>query len=72
MVPVVRYFLLCDDVRIDPDHPNCVQVDCLMSTIVSLEQPPFPLQREMICAYLTLAECYGRGTAQIRVCYIDG
>jgi hypothetical protein len=43
-----------------------------MSTIVSLETPPFPLVREMICVYLVLTECYGTGGAQIRVAFLDG
>lgn len=72
MTPVIRYMLLCDDVRIDPDKPNCAQIDCLLSNLVSLETPPFPLLREMICVYLVLTECYGKGAGQIRVAYVDG
>jgi uncharacterized protein DUF6941 len=71
MTPAVRYMLLCDDARIDPGRPNCTQIDCLMGTIVSLETPPFPLLREMICVYLVLTEGRGKGTAQIRVTYAD-
>jgi hypothetical protein len=63
--------LLCDDVRIDPDSPTCTHIDCLMGNIVSLEDPPYPLLREMICVYLVLTECHGRGTAQVRVSYAD-
>jgi hypothetical protein len=69
--PIVRYMLLCDDVRPDPDRPGCTHIDCLMSNIVSLEDPPFPLLREMICVYLVLTECQGRGTVQIRVSFVD-
>jgi hypothetical protein len=69
--PVVRYMLLCDDVRPDPDHPNCSHVECLMSNIVSLEDPHFPLLREMICVYLVLTECRGKGRVQVRVSYVD-
>ncbi len=71
MTPVVVYMLLCDDVRIDPDNPTCVHVDCLMGNIVSLEDPPFPLLREMICIYLVLTECHQEGIGQIRVVYAD-
>ena len=71
MQPVVVYMLLCDDVRMDPDRPNCVHVDCLMGNIVSLENPPFPLLREMICVYIVLTECYQQGIAQVRVVYTD-
>lgn len=71
IAPVVRYMLLCDDVREEPDQPNCRHIDCLMSNIVSRENPPFPLVREMVCVLLVLTECQGRGTAQIRVSYED-
>jgi hypothetical protein len=71
MTPVVIYMLLCDDVRIDPDDPTCVHVECLMGNIVSLEEPPFPLIRESICVYLVLTDCYQQGTGQIRVFYAD-
>ena len=67
MTPIVRYMLLCDDARVDPDKPGCTHIDCLMSNIVSLEMPPFPLVREMICVYLVLTDCHGSGIAQIRV-----
>jgi len=72
VTPVVRYMLLCDDVRVDPDTPTCTHVDCLMSSIVSLEGPPFPLLREQLCFYLVLTECHGTGVGQIRVAYSDG
>jgi hypothetical protein len=71
MSPVVRYMLLCDEVRPDLVNPSCTHIDCLMSNIVSLQNPPFPLLREKICVYLVLAECQGRGIAQIRVAYSD-
>ena len=72
MVPVVQYMILCDDVRVDPENPTCVHVDCLMGNIKSLEDPPFPLLREMLCVYLVLTECHGTRVAQIRVAYTDG
>src|ERR1700682_1653875 len=72
MIPVVRYMLLCDDVRIDPDKPMCTQVACLMSRIASLESPPYPLVREVVCVYLVLADCHGKGVRQIRFAYVDG
>ena len=71
MTPVVRYMLLCDDVRPDPGNPSCTHIDCLMGNLVSLEEPAFPLLREAICVYLVLTECQGRGTGQIRVAFSD-
>lgn len=71
MTPVVRYMLLCDNARPDPARPNCTHVDCLMSNIVSTEDPPFPLIQERICIYLVLTGCRGRGTGQIKVAFCD-
>jgi hypothetical protein len=71
MTPIVRYMLLCDGARVDPDNPACTHIDCLISNIVSLENPPFPLVREMMCVYLVLTGCHGSGTAQIRVAFCD-
>ena len=69
--PSIRYMLLCDDVHADADKPACTHVECLMSHIVSLDDPPYPFLREMICVFLVLAECRGRGRVQIRVSFID-
>ncbi len=71
MTPSIRYMLLCDDVHADADKPACTHVECLMSHIVSLDDPPYPFLREMICVFLVLAECRGRGRVQIRVSFID-
>jgi hypothetical protein len=72
MVPIIRYMILCENVRIDSDRPTCTHVECLMSNIVSEADPPFPLLREMICVFLVLTDCRGQGTAQIRVSFVDG
>ena len=42
-----------------------------MSTIISLEDPAYPLLLELICVYLVLTDCQGRGTGQIRVAFAD-
>ena len=64
--------ILCENVRIDLNRPACADIDCLMGKIKSLEEPPFPLLQELICVYLVLTECYGSGTGEIRVVYVDG
>lgn len=71
MDPIVRYMILSDDVREEVDQPGCWHVDCLMSGIVSLETPPYPLVRELICVFVALTECRGKGTIQIRVAFAD-
>jgi hypothetical protein len=71
MNPVVLHLLLCDDVRRDPAHPLCVHINCLQLNIVSVDDPPFPLRKAMLCIYASLTELRGRGLAQIRVAWID-
>jgi len=71
MDPIVRYMVLCDNVRIDPDRPLCANIECVITNIVSLESPPFPLVRELVCVYLALTACRGNGTGQIRVAFLD-
>jgi hypothetical protein len=60
MDPLVRYFILCDGVHVDPERPQCVQIDCLMNSITSLEDPPYPVLRESMCAFLVLTACRGQ------------
>ena len=71
MTPLVRYMLICDDVRRDAIVPTCTHIDCLMSTIISREDPPYPLLRATICVYLVLTDCQGRGSGQILVIFAD-
>lgn len=71
MTPMVRYFIACDGVHVDPARPDCIQVDCLLNSIRSLEDPPYPLLRESICVLLVLTACHGRGTGQVRVSFAD-
>src|SRR5262249_58753176 len=62
--PVVRHMLLCDDVQPDPQNPHKVNVLGLVSTIGSTEEPPFPLRRSEMCAYLQVTG--GRGAGEVR------
>ena len=59
--------ILCDGVAVDPDRPLCIQIDCLISTIRSIEDPPFPVLRESICVLLCLTACRGEGIGEIKV-----
>ena len=40
MQPIVRYLILCEDVRYGPANPDQVTLIHLISTIRSQEQPP--------------------------------
>ncbi len=63
--PVVRYLILCEDVRNDPGNSAHITLVGLLSTIRSRATPPFPLIFPEVCVFLQLTEC--RGSAAIRV-----
>lgn len=59
--PVVRYMLLCDDWRLHPPNNRRITIIGLISNIYSLEDPPYPLYYQEMCAFLALTEGRGRG-----------
>jgi hypothetical protein len=63
--PVVRYMLLCEDCRGDPDNPRHVDILGLLTNIRSLDDPPYPLLYRELCVYVALTECRGEGLARI-------
>lgn len=63
ILPTVRYLIACEDIRTDPAKPNKVSLINLLSSIRSLEQPPFPLLFRELCVFVELTEC--RGPAEI-------
>jgi len=68
--PVVRYMLLCEDWRLEPEGNNRVSIIGLISNIRSLEDPPYPLFYREICVFLALTEGRGQGEGKI-VCTIE-
>jgi hypothetical protein len=69
--PVVRYLIVCDDVRVDPVNPRKVTIVGLISSIVSHDDPPFPVRHEELCVYAQLTELRGRGNAHVDVVHAD-
>jgi hypothetical protein len=69
--PTVRYLIVCEDVHTDPDDPRRVTLAGLISTIRSLEQPPFPLLYGETCVFLQLTECRGPANGRIEIHYAD-
>ena len=67
LLPTVRYLIVCEDVQTNPDDPHRVTLVDLISTIRSLEQPPFPLLYREICVFLQLTECRGPGQGRIEI-----
>ncbi len=63
ILPTLRYLIACEDIRTDPANPRKVSLINLLSSIRSLEQPPFPLLYRELCVFVQLTEC--RGSADI-------
>ncbi|MEI8373210.1 MAG: hypothetical protein WCJ35_10305 [Planctomycetota bacterium] len=68
--PVVRYMLLCDDWRSDPENNLRVTIIGLLSNIDAIEDPPYPLLYREMCVFLVLTEGRGQGQGKI-VCVFD-
>ena len=62
--PIVRYMILCEDWDSDPDDPLCVNILGLLSSVRSLEVPPYPSYRDL-CVFLVPTEGRGIGEGQI-------
>ena len=63
ILPSVRYMLLSEDLRINSSNPHLVDIIGLLTNLVSLEEPPFPLRYPELCVFLTLTEGRGQGTS---------
>lgn len=68
--PVVRYMLLCDDWRLDPQNNRRVTIIGLISNIHAIEDPPYPLFYREMCVFLALTEGRGQGEGNI-VCVVE-
>jgi hypothetical protein len=64
--PIVRYMILCQNWTTDPENPRSINVFGLLSTIRSVETPPYPLVIPGMCVVLVLTEGRGAGTGQVR------
>jgi hypothetical protein len=68
--PVVRYMLLCEDWRLDPQNNRRVTIIGLISNIHALGDPPYPLLYPELCVFLALTEGRGQGEGRI-VCIFE-
>lgn len=69
--PTVRYLIVCEDVQTDPDNPHRIMLVGLVSTIRSMDQPPFPLLFRELCVFLQLTECRGPAEGRIEIQHAD-
>ena len=70
ILPVVRYFLLSEDISTNPVDPKKVTVIDLLTTIRSKDDPAYPVLIPEICCTVWLTDGRRSGEAQI-VCVED-
>lgn len=66
-LPIVRYMIACEDIRINPDDPRKVTLVNVVSTIRSREQPAYPLLFRELCIFVQLTECHGGGEVDLQI-----
>jgi hypothetical protein len=69
--PIVRYLILCDDVRTDQESPERVSLLGLVTALRSLGQPPFPLLHRELCVFLQFTGCRGPATGRVEIQHAD-
>jgi hypothetical protein len=69
--PTVRYLIVCEDAKTDPDKPSRISLLGLISAIRSLEKPPYPLLYSEFCVFLQLTECRGPAEGRIEIQQAD-
>ena len=69
--PVIRHFVLCEDVLADPANSQRISLDGLLSSIRSIDQPPYPLLMREICAYVQMTECRGVASFLVQIRHPD-
>src|SRR5437660_1731609 len=67
MEPEVRYLLLCDDVRPDPNNYHRFNIYGLITTIHAHANPPFPALRSSLCVLVLLTGGQGTGELRLRI-----
>jgi hypothetical protein len=71
VLPVVRYLVLCEDVHADQVDPQRITLVGLISTLRSLEEPPYPILKQEICAYLQVTGCRGAAQGHVEIRHAD-
>jgi hypothetical protein len=71
ILPTLRYLIACEDILVDPTNPRKVSLVNLLSSIRSLEQPPFPLLYRELCVFVQLTECRGSADVALTIAHAD-
>lgn len=67
MAPIVRYFILCDDVEADPINPLRITIRRLLNKLYSSAEPPFPFVCPQFRVLALFACCPSRGDLLLRI-----
>lgn len=67
VLPIIRHMIVCEDIPVDPAHPQRVTLVNLLSSIRSTSQPPFPFCCPRLCVYVQLTECRGVAEVNLRI-----
>lgn len=65
--PVVRYLIVCGDILLDSTNRKRVTLVDIISTIRSLDDPPYPVEHAELCVFVQLTECRGSGRISVDV-----
>src|SRR5258706_15526146 len=65
ITPIVRYFLIAEDYAADSENPQLIDAYRILSSIHSVDDPPFPALVEQICCIVGLTDGRGTGVAQV-------
>lgn len=68
--PVVRQFVLCDEVRLNPNNPRKINAYGLTVRLRSVDGR-FPLVCRQLCTYIALSNGRGRGVGQVVAVEVD-
>jgi hypothetical protein len=63
--PFVRYFIIAEDYAADPENSQFISALHILSSIHSVDDPPFPALVEQICCIVGLTDGRGTGIAQV-------
>ena len=69
--PVVRHFVLCEEVVVAPEYPDKVSLLNLIYAIRSRETPAYPLLNEEFAAFVMLTNARGNGVIGLRMIQAD-
>jgi hypothetical protein len=69
--PVVRYLIVCEDIRTDPANPRRATLVNVISAIRSADQPAFPLLYRELCVFVQLTECRGSTGVAVTIVHAE-